>query len=279
MLPWDEEDAAAVLLASILGGIPICRDPGGGPASVHDYDLVLLSGRVIAIEVTIATDRAWRRSVGASEKLQWGGPDLAYDWHLGLDIKADLKAVGQYAAALLHAIEVLGEVRSMPLPNRGSHGPLATICQSLRDLGAWSVMPTDPTGADGHGVVHPHVTPPGGAASLDPVVDAITPHLLDEGNRKKLRDAECDSPHLVIWVDQSSPATIEMAPGVGPQPDRGPPRVSPVLPPEVDCVWVVSAFIPMRVFSFTLAKGWEDHGWWFPGGESPAELPTSVSAG
>lgn len=269
MLPWDEEDAAAVLLASILGGTPIRRDPGGGPASVHDYDLALSSGRVIAIEVTIATDPAWRRTVGASEKVHWDGPHLAHDWHLGLDITADLKAAGQGAAALLHALELAGEVRAMPLPNRGSHGALAAICQSLRDLGAWSVMPTDPTGADGHGIVHPHVTPPGGPVSRDPVVDAITPHLLDEGNRRKLREARCDSSHLLIWADQSSPATIEMAPGVGPEPDRGPPGVPAVLPPEVDCVWVVSAFTPMRVFSFATAKGWEDHGWWFPGGEGP----------
>ena len=77
-----EEVQAAVAVAATLGGTYIPRDVPGAPEGTHDFD-IHVGSRVIALEVTSATDGSttamWDR-VSKSDLLQ---PSLRYSW--GLD--------------------------------------------------------------------------------------------------------------------------------------------------------------------------------------------------
>lgn len=80
-----EERRAAELLKQLLGGEHRPRDTGGA-LGMHDFDLRLDDGKVLAVEVTTdasRVDRAFRHQIDATSRRWWRRPPGRSRWRRG----------------------------------------------------------------------------------------------------------------------------------------------------------------------------------------------------
>ncbi len=105
---WNEEVDAAHIVADVLGAHRVvCRDVSGAPPSTHDFDLHI-GKRVVALEVTTATDQAVKEWWAAVEDLEWNEPTLQHSWGLLLKHGIRVKPLRSQIFDLLGVLERLG---------------------------------------------------------------------------------------------------------------------------------------------------------------------------
>lgn len=272
---WGEEPAAAALMGGLLNGEPTSVDPGGGSVQLHDFDLALPSGKVIAVEVTRHTHEATLATQSATDKQRWEYPFLGYHWHLSMTQTFNVKAAAKHLPGLMRAVESSGleavilraevvdgspeeylgrdkkEMRSV-IRERG----IATQAQELFDLGVRAVLRLGPA-TDGNGALYLGQAPVGGATASHLLTEVATVHASKPDNLAKLRSAvDHDERHLFVWVESSATAASAAF---------GSLRISGV-PPEpradesIDAIWLVSAFENAHVLCWRRNEGWSDLG-------------------
>ena len=102
---WDEEQAAAEVIAARLGATDIVkRDVPGASPRTHDYDLHV-DDRVIALEITSATDGDVRSFWDTVHDQEWEEPSLSRSWGLTLKPGTRNKGLREKVAPLLRTLE------------------------------------------------------------------------------------------------------------------------------------------------------------------------------
>lgn len=244
---WDEKYAEKIV-ARHTGGITESRDVPGAPPGTHDFDVVLLDGRVFAVEATLHVDRKQQELRAAIRKRGgWTFPELGSSWYLLLSPAARASELYVEIEALLGKISP--GFASEPdgfQPPTGSR---------LHKLGVRRVRKL------------PHVQPPEVICEVDDdgpsPVDfpdgrtlAATVKQLAARKAQKLARANADERHLFAWIDFFEEADLA---DLG---RTGLPAASPDLHATVDAVWIAEAFSPGRVVSYTRRDGWTDRGKW-----------------
>jgi hypothetical protein len=117
---------AAALVAQFLGGESEGRDRSGPGAEdgVHDFDVTLATGRIIALEVTTAANQRMIETTAAFRKMRDASfPSLTHHWGLTGRHPSEgergpqINALAKQGDALLHRLEIAGvhsSTRSIP---------------------------------------------------------------------------------------------------------------------------------------------------------------------
>ena len=276
---WDEEADAATIVCAQLGGVSHRVDPGGGSEQVHDFDVHLPDGTVVAVEVTRHNVPANHARSSELAKRDWRFPQLRKVWVVHMIGTYKVGEVHRQIGGLLLSLETAGitylrldedlfepephedwmnddEYKTRDLLDRTR---TRAVAERLRDLGARVVYSETDGGPDG-GKVCISETGQGGSTSPSVIVEMIE-HLASlPDNEKKLRGASDRAErHLFVWVESSQHAAVAAfaALQVAGMPDR-----APTLPNCVDAVWAVTAFDPAHILLYDRVHGWCDRGIW-----------------
>src|SRR5205823_3734730 len=112
------------------------RDPGGGGEQLHDFDLELDDGTIIAFEVTRYTDSERERTMSHVERLDWRFPQLSHDWHLGMTQVFDAPRLHSQIGSLLKEVEATGvESTLIGYGHRPPEGLPEPLAERLHTLG------------------------------------------------------------------------------------------------------------------------------------------------
>ena len=193
---WDNEAVAARVLAEMLDGTPTRRDVQCGPDSdgIHDYDICLSDGRIVALEITQEADSESRQQTDYIQKHQLTIKDLQYGWSVELDHRCNARPAYQSMS------EVLGRLEELGIPYLSVFGckrPVPFV-EKLKQLGIRSVRRNG--GSVDHGEVRivPHLGP-GWRSHSDAMREVVDSALRRKA--EKLRRANADERHLWIWID------------------------------------------------------------------------------
>ncbi|HZP14949.1 MAG TPA: hypothetical protein VFA96_03930 [Nocardioides sp.] len=274
--PWDEEADAAALLAAYLDGVVHRRDPGGGAEQRHDFDLQLRDGRTIAIEVTRHTVAEYLRTLAAVDARDWYFPSLSNNWVVDMSGPYNVRALHNQIAQPLTALEAAGFEQlllrqalfdatladdELDDDERSARAKLAAAgawgaAESLYNMGVRSVCRIGAADESG-GLIIPSDAPRAGATGASVVVDLVEYHAALADNAAKLaRAAQADERHLFVWVESSQDQAVA-AFGFPLLPER-----PPLLPDDIDAVWVVTAFDQAHIWQYHRDDGWRDLGVW-----------------
>jgi hypothetical protein len=246
---WDEEAHAAEIVRAVLGGRADPRDPGGGPIPVHDFDVYLDDGRVIAVEVTRYNDEAQVEQQAAAARDDPRYPSLRYHWHVGMGPRYNVKTVRREAPDLLASLEARS-FDMVPNVNDPAWNRDAAF-ESLRKLGVRLVYRLGAADGVGGGLdMGP--APLAGATAADVLVDVAERVAWRKGKAAKLSAAQADEGHLFVWVETSQTAAMA-AMRSGMMPKR-----SPDLPADIDAVWLATGVHPPEVWQYDGRHGWID---------------------
>ena len=249
---WDNEAVAARVLAELMDGTEVKRDTQSGPASsgIHDYDITLPDGRLIALEITQEVDIENRRQAGYIQKHDVESDCLQYIWSVELDHRCDVGPVYSDLPELLARLEEL-DISCLSVSRKPRMSP---YMQKLRELGIQSVNVIDK--AVSHSKIHivPHI---GSGCSWHP--DALTGVADIALGRKaeKLRRARADERHLWIWIDYSL-GPSQMPDPVGRLPSTLPDMSACGPGQGVDVVWVAVAKSPCTVILKSVGTEWTE---------------------
>lgn len=251
-MPWDEEADAARIVAEHLGGASRRRDPGGGATPVHDFDIVLAGGRVVAVEVTRHTVAAEIGGRAAVAKLNWRFPVLRHDWVVGMVGHHSVRQLHRRFPPLLAMIEAAG-IETFDLKDRKPSGPAEDALLTLRSLGARLLYRLGEA-PDGGGQIILGDAPVGGSTAADVLVEVAEHHGNLSDNARKLATADADERHLFVWVESAHhQAVAAIAFEVLPQ-------RAPQLPEHLDVTWLATAYDVSQVWRYVRGQGWQDLG-------------------
>lgn len=242
-----DELNAAQIVCERTGGTTTRRDYPGAPPRTHDFDLLLPDGRIIALEVTSNTDPGYRSLFNAiKQQGEWPAPALSCSVYLLIDRDTRIRALREQAEFLLRSEPAMQTGAERFHPEEGN--PLYTIgVRAVRKLP--ELLPRqivcEPDDFDLRTLDHQD----GHALAAD--VEQLARQDAD-----KLGKTIADERHLFVWIDFfQKDAVADLRSG-------GLPRIRPVLPPEIDVVWVAEAFCPGRVLTYSCSDGWADSGIW-----------------
>lgn len=239
-----DETAAAEIVAAYLNGDHKPRDVEGAGDSTYDFDVVLTTGRRVALEVTAAADQDRLSLDAAAFGKDWIEPSLGQDWWVVLSRRTVGPEIRLYR--LMKQIVPLLEVferYEVPEVNRDRlqaqreavTSELIETRQQFMTLGGNVARSNGPRRLSKGGQVllsfsHGFSSDAGQANAL--VLAAA------ESNREKLAAADADERHLFIWMDPSY-SSAEAAVSLG-RPLAAPAN----LPSEIDAVWLGTLGVP-----------------------------------
>ncbi len=241
---------AGRIFSSILGGNVVPKDVPGAPPGTHDFDLELGDGRVIAVEVTVSTDRRVVEFWAAVHDQSWDAPQLRTSWLLNVTPPANIKTLRGNVEPLLCGLEQAG--RSKFGIRDGTTAP--EVKELLRLL---------VKGGDvWNGVLPPRIflySTSVGSVGIDGVRAAVEHETAKPDNRAKLGRAPADERHFFVWID---PLHTQAAAAMGFMGVTVPTGCT--LPPEIDTLWVAipttddSGADGERLWRYTRQSGWEN---------------------
>ncbi len=251
---WNEEDEAAQIVVGHLGGVATQRDPGGGSTPIHDFDVAVSAGQIVAVEVTRHTVPAEVEARAAVAGRDWKFPSLRYDWVIDMVGHYDVRVVHGRVPSLLEAVEA-ASLEAVQLGKDPPPGPASDALSALRALGARLLYRlSEATGGAGRIIVG--AAPVAGSTATDIVVDVAEHHANLADNSAKLASASAQERHLFIWVE-SNHHQVVAAMGFEFLPER-----PPIIPEHIDTVWLATAFHPAQVWRYVRGEGWEDLDRW-----------------
>jgi hypothetical protein len=235
-----EEIAAAVVVRETRADRFERRDFRGGGFQIRDFVVVHCDGRTEPMEVTSHVDEEWMGFWATVNKHPWNDPEgLERCWIARLDQSVRLKTSRDQIIAFLSVLESAGETvmngRHDPrFWNPRDSSPPALAIRGLVSLGVEHAS----------SVVYPDDVPErfvtiasgeGGVVDPEMLVGIAERCAALEDNRAKLRgfdDAEYR--HLAVMVPASAFEGWRAL-----QPDMDPPVAAPVLPDEINSVWLI----------------------------------------
>ena len=246
---------ASILVASHTGAIEIvARDTPGGPAQVHDFDLVLPDGRVLALEVTMAANPHEISQWTAIGQQNWRSTKLADTWTLSLfqvggGPGAQIKKLRKRCEAHLAVLEEHGLSRFEGVNLVLSHR-LRDAIEALRGLGVRR-------GSLLEGTKEPWIyLASSGAYMTSPQAVNAAVEPLAQDNAAKLLKAIADERHIFVWIDSTiHGAELMLNDDLAPE--------DPIdLPSGIDTAWVAREAIrptdPVsRLWRATPSGGWK----------------------
>ena len=196
---WDNEAVAAKVLAELLDGIAVKRDTQRGPDSrgVHDYDIALRNGRVVALEITQEVDVASRRQAGYVQKHNLTIAGLRHNWSVELNHRCDPRPAYKCLPDVLERLEEL-DIRDVSALDSQHQVP---FLRKLRELGIMSAHRAHRNEVSiRRGEVHivQHLGS-GWRLHSDAMKEVVDSALCRKA--EKLRRANADERHLWIWID------------------------------------------------------------------------------
>jgi hypothetical protein len=230
---WDPEEEAAPVVAAQFGATWRKRDVPGAPDKTHDFDLAV-GDRIVALEVTSATDESTRGLWDAVGKRDWDDESLSRSWILVLKPEARIGRLRTEVGPLLQTLDQAGVTKFPDTKTMATRSPQEThALERLKLLGveAGSAFDGHPTG------VVISVSGTAEATAAENLNLAVEPEI--EANIDKLRRAVADERHLFIWLDWSS-QNAQMALHHMLTFGRLP-ASPPVLPEGLDSVWAMPA--------------------------------------
>ena len=227
---WDNEEAAAALVAEQLGTTSfVRRDVPGAPAGTHDFDLQVGS-KTIALEVTSSTDEETTKLWKSVDKQEWEEPTLTRSWGLVLTPGTHVKTLRSGVALHLHLLESVGIWKFDESRPPRTWPPEALLAlDTLRKLGV----------RRGHSQIDPPtrivigVNGPGGWGDRDDLNRAMERSIAEI--IEKLRRATAEARHLFVWLDWTdfeAQAAMHFILDLGIFPN-----VPPTMPDGLDEVW------------------------------------------
>ena len=194
---WDNEAVAARVLAELLGGTEVKRDTQNGPASsgMHDYDISLANGRLIALEITQEADVASRRQADYVQKHPLEIAGLGHNWSVEVNHRSDLTPVYECLSDILMRLEEL----DIPYVNSFDSEHKVPFLRMLRRLGIVSAHRSEVSLGAASDV---HIVPnlgSGWCSQSDEMTRIANSALCRKA--EKLRKTDADERHLWIWID------------------------------------------------------------------------------
>ena len=216
----DDERRAGELLKSILEVERWVPRDIQGVEGMHDLDLVMADGSVIAVEVT--TDTAGNRAAYLSEMRHnpIEAESLRCYWQIDVDIPADqwensksvrplLSRIRDELEPILHQVEQDDLFDEVQFLRRGSRNrPLHPLCERLRELSIAAANALDISSGGKIWLQPPH-TP---AFSFDPndIAQVASAHIgVKKAKLLKAKGNGAAEAHLFVWV----PPVISRSPG------------------------------------------------------------------
>jgi hypothetical protein len=251
----DIERCAAEICAQLLGGKAKPVDIPGGEPGCHDYDIVLSSGRRIALEVTRSTVPA-ERAARAALNRERAVPGLTVSWRLNIpsDID-DVRGLFRDSPSQLNILAAQGvhhfDTRELP------QDPV--VRAAVEGLAALAVR----RGAD-----FPAFEPPSlffsstefGATAADVVVGLVEREAGKADNLRKLRKAGAQEAHLWVWLERTHGGAYTMVAS-----HRHLPQRTPRFPQDITTIWVAGLGAhrdgqpaPKGLWRVTAEGQWED---------------------
>lgn len=226
-----EEAEAAQIVGTYIGADDtVRRDVRGAPPSTHDFDL-LVGGRVIALEVTSATDEGLRDLWHSVGHWTWTEPSLAWSWGLSLRPGSRINDLHRQIASLLQVLEKAAVDSFSDSESRGTRPPnVPEALDKLRRLG----VQRGSSVADQPSRIVVGVVGPSGWSDVNDLNAAIRTAIDD--NTDKLRKAAADERQLFVWLDWTSHAAQAAINGVT---SFGRLPAAPVFPAWLHFVWVM----------------------------------------
>lgn len=244
------EDQAAALMCHYLGGEPRRVDPGGGAHQLHDFEVDLLDGRSMAVEVTQHLDAAETRTLSEIQKRDWFSDVLDRSWLIGHLGHLNVANLHRELPGLLRSLEATG-CCSWIATDR-SQPPDDPVLAALHRLGVRSVQARVPEPGTCSGTIILTRSSIGHSFDASDVLDAIAREANESGNARKLEQAtDSDLRALFIWsgdfagVVQAALTWAEL------------PTSPPDVPTAVDEVWIATASEPAKVWRYASVTGWE----------------------
>ena len=229
---WDEERAAAEIVGAQLGAAAMeKRDVPGAPSGTHDYD-IHIGDRVIALEVTSATDGDVRSLWDTVHDQEWEAPSLGRSWGLTLKPGSRTKGLAEKALPFLRTLEAGGvEKFDDSYPSRLSSDGVLQAQRQLSELGIRNGISMDskPTR------IVVSVIGPSGWGSADTLT-----YLVERAAQRKVEQlgrATAEERHVFLWLDWSdydAQAAMHFVMDLGVLP-----KSPPALPEGIDKVWVM----------------------------------------
>jgi len=213
------------VLQQLLGGDVVDRDVDGAQ-STRDFDLVVESTVIHAVEVTSVQLPAARATRAGIERLRAKDLGLTATWDVYLHEEAPTRPIERDAPRLLNLLYGNGVAEFDDL-SPPAEPMLAAAVEELASLhipkGRASTRPPFRIHAGGFG-----------SGSLDPanLTRALEAEAAKDDNRRKLADAPAGATrHLFVWLHDSDWYVSSLLR----DPISTPP--APLLPAEVDVVW------------------------------------------
>ena len=252
---WDEEQAAAQIVAEAIGATKIVRrDVSGAPPGAHHYDLKT-GERVVALEVTTATDQAVVEFWAAVHEREWEDPSLTNSWGIVVEHLGGVSQLHKRIGEALRYLEAAGidRVDGSPVPKAWSQEVRDGIT-ALHAIGVRQAIATSVPEGTVPRIVVGSVGP--GNWFLNNDLNEVV-QLEIEPNIKKLRKADVGERHLFVWLDlfsdkaQASVHHILLTNLVPDEPLN--------MPRDLDVVWVAPTALVSgeNVLLKATAGGWE----------------------
>ena len=257
---WDHRYAVDAVL-SILGGEAEDRDVPGGPPAMHDFDVHLADGRIVAVEVTRFTDNPRVQQLAEIQKRSpWLFPDLEHGWHLTIEEDAQIRRLYKEVGSPLRVLESKGidRLRTTVRPESDADEETKQAVTKLAELGvlaAWALDAIPP------GLLIPAPRQAAGSTGQDLIIEMINAMADNKGDR--LARADTDERHLFVWVEYAQAMTmaaLAVADGTVP----GVVLPDPILPASIDALWLVDAGFPTAIRLYQKGHGWMVRGPWQP---------------
>jgi hypothetical protein len=223
---------------------------------MHDFDIALTDGRIVALEVTSAVDGSVIELHNTAFARAWLIPELQLDWWIGIPRESGTIPLRKSRSALIAVLRCFqAHGLTAVAPDWVEYGipstlPAAVIqaVETLFQLGADWARSTD-RGRDSTAQLHFFFH---GAASAN--FDQLHQLMLErvEAKRLKLLRANAHERHIFVWLDNTYP-DAELAVATLP-----PPSSAPTLPAQVDAVWLATPPFgdPERVWLLRPSDGW-----------------------
>ena len=254
---------AAWIVASMTSGDPVKRDLPTAPPETHDFDILLPSGDMIALEVTssvVGEVAAFWREL---RKRPFDTQGLARDWSVNVvnpqldrpvpNVKelqrwlvAQLKVLEDYVAD--DTIEVMMEMREHAAI------PVRSALENLKRLGVNSANPLRRVSR----ITAQVAVGTGGPRRVVPLIAMIEKSTAD--NERKISKIEASERHLFIWITASDLGnSLRLA-------VESLPSEKPTIGGPFDLIWVAlwsprynSEIQAQRLWSVSAETGWTDH--------------------
>lgn len=218
---------------------------------MHDFDLHLDNGIVIAVEVTRHNVESELQQQAEVARTDPHFPGLGFDWHLGMAPSFDVGRVRAEAPSLLAALEERG-IESIGLREPGPPGSEDTV-KSLRSLGVRLLYRLSEASSFG-GMLDIGAAPVAGSTAPHVAVEVAENAAARKGKAAKLVAAVASERHLFVWVESSRHAAVAAI-----RADELPEQ-APELPPGIDVVWLAVAYEHPHVWQFDVRSGWRSWG-------------------